>query len=148
MENVGCMAFTREITSIALFFLLSGSLLLADDTDTVDFAHEIVPILQRHCVECHGRDEAEGGFSINNRRLFLEGEAAIPGDADESLFIELIEDPILNTGCPPRKPRARGGGGIAETLGERRNGMGNGLRVWGTGLPSPATSASQSCRPQ
>ena len=60
---------------------------------SIDFAHDIVPILRNHCFECHGGDEAEGGFSINNRRLFLEGEAAIPGDATESLFIQLIEDP-------------------------------------------------------
>jgi len=93
LKNVGCMAFSKGITSIALFILLSGRLLLVAETDSVDFAHEIVPVLQRHCVECHGGEEAEGGFSINNRRLFLEGEAAVPGNADESLFIELIQDP-------------------------------------------------------
>ena len=93
MKNVGCMAFSKEITSIALFFLLSGRLLCAAETDSIDFAHQIVPILQRHCAECHGGEEAEGGFSINNRRLFLEGEAAVPGNAYESLFIELIQDP-------------------------------------------------------
>ncbi len=87
------MAFSKENSPIALFFLASGRMLLATETDKVDFAHDIVPILREHCFECHGGDEAEGGFSINNRRLFLEGEAAIPGDAVESLFLQLIEDP-------------------------------------------------------
>ena len=87
------MACSKENSPIALFFLASVPMLLATETDKVDFAHDIVPILREHCFECHGGDEAEGGFSINNRRLFLEGEAAIPGDAVESLFLQLIEDP-------------------------------------------------------
>ncbi|MDG2255150.1 MAG: DUF1549 domain-containing protein [Opitutaceae bacterium] len=72
----------------------------------VDFAHDIVPILKEHCFECHGGEEAEGGFSINTRRLFLEGDAAIPGNAMESLFLELILDPdpeyrMPSDGKPP-----------------------------------------------
>ncbi|MCG8599514.1 MAG: hypothetical protein MI807_05185, partial [Verrucomicrobiales bacterium] len=58
----------------------------------VDFSHDIVPILQTHCAECHGGEEAEGGFSLNTRELFLDDETAIPGKAGESYFIELILD--------------------------------------------------------
>jgi len=75
-----------------IFIALLGAPCVSGEGGEVDFAHEIVPILQRHCVECHGGEEAEGGFSLNTRRLFLEGEAAVPGNADESLFLELIQD--------------------------------------------------------
>lgn len=93
MKNLCYMTFAKEILLIAVFFLSSGRLLLAAETHRVDFAHEIVPILKAHCVDCHGGDKAKGGFSLNSRRLFLEGEAAVPGQAEESLFLELIEDP-------------------------------------------------------
>lgn len=76
------------------------------DEEMVDFSHEIVPLLKQHCIECHGNEKAKGGFSINTRRLFLEGEAAIPGNAMESYFLELIEDPdpefrMPSDGNPP-----------------------------------------------
>ena len=53
--------------------LLPVCLESAVDREAVDFAHEIVPILKEHCIECHGGEESKGGFSINTRRLFLEG---------------------------------------------------------------------------
>lgn len=52
----------------------------SEETQPFDFAHEIAPILRKHCVECHGGDEAKGGFSVNTRELFLEGGAAVPGE--------------------------------------------------------------------
>ncbi len=65
-----------------------------------DFAHDVVPILKKHCVECHGGTQAKGGFSINTRALFLESEAAVPGDKD-SLFLELIEASDKDLQMPP-----------------------------------------------
>ena len=56
----------------------------------VDFDHEVVPILRTYCVKCHGGDEAKGGFSLNSRKLFLEGEAADPGNPAASHFLDLI----------------------------------------------------------
>ena len=82
--------FVKLVTLIIVFGM--SLTLAAEEGQRVDFAHEIVPILKEHCVECHGGEEAEGGMSINTRRLFLEGEAAVPGNAMESLFLELIED--------------------------------------------------------
>ena len=54
------------------FFL--ASTLSAEEGQRVDFAHESVPILKEHCIECNGGKKSKGGLSINNRRLFIEGE--------------------------------------------------------------------------
>jgi hypothetical protein len=73
---------------------------------TVDFAHQVAPILQGHCVECHGGREAKGGFSINTREL-LENSGYIDiGSPDDSQLIALIEsgDPDIQM-PPPEKSR-------------------------------------------
>ncbi len=74
---------------------------VGDDT-TVDFAHDVVPILRQHCIQCHGGGEAEGGFSVNTRDLFLDGEAAEPGDAENSHFLELIGSDDIEEQMPPK----------------------------------------------
>lgn len=72
----------------------------------LDFAHQIAPILKEHCVECHGGDNAKGGFSLNTRELFLEDEVAAPGKPDESHFLELISSTDPDAQMPPKgKPR-------------------------------------------
>ncbi|MDA7667422.1 DUF1549 domain-containing protein [bacterium] len=73
---------------------------------SIDFVHQVVPILKEHCSECHGDEKSKGGFSINQRALFLDDEAALPGDAAKSLFIKLIEETDPDSQMPPeKKPR-------------------------------------------
>jgi hypothetical protein len=46
----------------------------------VDFAHEVVPILRKHCGECHTGDARQGGFSLNTREdLLARGDSGTPG---------------------------------------------------------------------
>ena len=72
----------------------------------LDFAHQIAPILKQHCVECHGGENAKGGFSLNTRELFLEDEMAVPGKPVESHFLELIASDDPDAQMPPKdRPR-------------------------------------------
>ena len=77
-------------------------LLCVSSTEAIDFAHEVVPILKKHCVKCHGGSEAKGGFSLNSRDLFLESDAAAPGDATSSYFLELIASTDPDLQMPPK----------------------------------------------
>lgn len=79
---------------------------LARAEGKVDFAHQVVPILKQHCAECHGDQEAEGGFSLNTRELFLDAGYATPGVPSDSYLLELIksDDPQLQM-PPASKPR-------------------------------------------
>lgn len=88
--------------------LLSGGFvrvgMAGEDTDgdkKVDFAHDVAPILKTHCVECHGGDEAEGGFSLNSRALILDSEAAVPGEAEDSTLLQRITSDDPEVQMPP-----------------------------------------------
>ncbi|WP_345327408.1 DUF1549 domain-containing protein [Novipirellula rosea] len=75
-------------------------------TEPIDFAHDIVPILQRNCVTCHGGREAEGDFSLNTRSLMIESGMVEPEDSSTSELIRLISssDPDEQM-PPPDRPR-------------------------------------------
>ncbi len=67
----------------------------------VDFAHQIVPILEKNCVECHGGEESKGGFSLNTRDMVLEADVLQIDNPDESLIIELLVTDDLDERMPP-----------------------------------------------
>ncbi len=60
----------------------------------IDFAHEVVPILRKHCAECHTGDQKSGGFSLNTREQLLEGgengKAVDLQDVDASRLLQLV----------------------------------------------------------
>lgn len=88
-----------------LFFLVLLSCTVAH-AGAFDFAHRVVPILREHCVECHGGEEAKGGFSINTRDLVLDSGAVFPGEPDDSLLLELVQSEDPEWQMPPSdRPR-------------------------------------------
>ena len=80
----------------------------ADDSEAVDFARQIRPILADHCYACHGPDEADrqAGLRLDVREPAVEdlgGYRAIdPGDAGGSeLVIRLHSDDPDSVMPPP-----------------------------------------------
>lgn len=72
----------------------------------VDFAHEVVPVLKKHCAECHTGTRSEGGFSFNTHRQILESGYVKPGEAADSLMIELLHSTDTDYQMPPSdRPR-------------------------------------------
>ncbi|HVT30750.1 MAG TPA: PSD1 and planctomycete cytochrome C domain-containing protein [Lacipirellulaceae bacterium] len=70
----------------------------------VDFAHTIVPILQSHCVECHGGRRHKGDFSINTRESILQAGAVEPGKSADSELIDLVTSDDADERMPKGKP--------------------------------------------
>ena len=85
--------------------LLSASLAAAP----VDFAHEVVPILRKHCSECHTGDKKKGGLSMNTRASLLEGgengAVLVPGEAQKSKLLEAIVSADPDILMPPKGAR-------------------------------------------
>jgi hypothetical protein len=47
-----------------LLFLAASAFASAAE---VDFDHEVIPLLRKHCTECHAGDKKKGGFTIMAR---------------------------------------------------------------------------------
>ena len=75
----------------------------------IDFAHQVVPILKRHCADCHLGEKKKGGLSLNTRQETLAGSenAAVVtlGKAEQSLLIEVLTSTDEDTQMPPKGPR-------------------------------------------
>ncbi|QDU07506.1 DUF1549 domain-containing protein [Gimesia aquarii] len=97
-----------------LFVLCGMSVCDADDVlpkpqSAVDFAHEVMPVLQKHCAKCHTGDQKKGGLAMNTRAELLaggeSGKVVVPGYAAKSHMIELLESSDDSVWMPPEGPR-------------------------------------------
>ena len=74
----------------------------------VDFNHDVVPLLKKHCTECHAGDKKKGGFSMNTRASLLEGSEngvmLVPGQIEKSKILEFIVSQDPDTRMPPKGP--------------------------------------------
>ncbi|MEM8678981.1 MAG: PSD1 and planctomycete cytochrome C domain-containing protein [Planctomycetota bacterium] len=67
--------------------------------DRVSFAEQIRPLLNRHCVACHGGVKQAAGVSF----VYADGlqQLIAPGDAAASYLIERVTDPNPTSRMPP-----------------------------------------------
>ena len=88
--------------AVSLLLLLVPNFLFSK----VDFVHEIMPILKKHCAECHTSGKKKGGLDMNTRTSFLaggeNGKVAIPGKPAESYFLEAIQSEDSGERMPPK----------------------------------------------
>ena len=76
--------------------------------DSFDFAHKILPVLKKHCSECHTGDQKKGGLSLNTRESMLAGgesgaEVLSKDNASSELLTRITsKDPDLR--MPPDGP--------------------------------------------
>lgn len=61
---------------------------------TVSFANDILPILESRCINCHGGNQTEEGLVLRTHADIMAGSdngpVLIPGDAANSLLVELV----------------------------------------------------------
>ena len=75
----------------------------------IDFAHEIVPVLRKHCAECHSGDNRKGSFSIDTRSDILKGSenglVIELGKSAASRIMDLLTSDIEGERMPPEGAR-------------------------------------------
>src|SRR3954462_2083696 len=58
------------------------------------FVEHVRPVLEAHCVKCHGGAQTKGDFDLTTRDALLqegsEGPVVLPGNARESRLYKLI----------------------------------------------------------
>lgn len=94
------------IVFCAVFLLVgSAAAAFAEEAPVVDFAEKIQPLLQKHCVRCHGETTPKAGLNLASGPGLMKGgetgEVIIPGKPDESALLEMIESGTM----PPEKEK-------------------------------------------
>jgi len=63
---------------------------------TVSFSEEVFPIIQSRCINCHGGDRTEAELVLRSYEDLMagseSGQVVIPGDAENSLLVQLITE--------------------------------------------------------
>jgi hypothetical protein len=92
-------------TAIGAIFLA----LAANAAEPIDFAHDIVPLLRKHCGQCHTGDHKKGGYSMNTRASVIAGgeggAAVVPGNSGKSEFVSRVLSRDKDEQMPPEGPR-------------------------------------------
>jgi Planctomycete cytochrome C. len=52
----------------------------------VDFAKEVAPLLEQHCLACHSAAKSAGGLAIVSRESVISRKAVVPGKAEPARF--------------------------------------------------------------
>lgn len=96
---------TMNTTSLFLTVGLVGSLALPSAHAEVDFVTQVAPLLEKHCVECHGADMSKGKLRLDSRADAFKSEGVlVAGKADDSEFFKRI---ILPAGDDDLMPAER-----------------------------------------
>ena len=75
---------------------------------TVDFARDVRPILQEHCIGCHGPEKQKSGYHLDTRDAAVKGgdsgdAAILPGKSAESPLIQFVAGLDADKLMPPKK---------------------------------------------
>jgi WD40 repeat protein/mono/diheme cytochrome c family protein len=74
----------------------------------ISYRRDVAPILKRHCISCHTRNDPQGELNMDTVKLFAtggkKGAALTPGKPDESLAIQMVtgvKKPVMPHKQPP-----------------------------------------------
>ncbi len=102
------MSKNRAIPSsfLTCLLLLFVRPVFAAENATVNFGREIQPIFAKHCYQCHGPNEAEGGLQLDSQsglsaELDSGNVAIVAGDVAHSVILDRIRSTDESERMPP-----------------------------------------------
>ncbi|MGB7325873.1 MAG: PSD1 and planctomycete cytochrome C domain-containing protein [Rubripirellula sp.] len=94
-----------RISTLILFLVMFG---LSTDlrASEIEFNDDVLPILEEHCLHCHGEDEQESGLRLDMRGRMLRGgdsglAALVPNDPEKSYLIDVVNHIDEDMAMPP-----------------------------------------------
>ena len=103
-------AALAAVVGIALAVQTDGNIPVKDPATTavtqreVSFAEEVLPILEKYCVECHSEESAELGLKLDTYEGVMGGSdygTVVEAGDVESLLVEMIESGDMPDGGDP-----------------------------------------------
>lgn len=92
------LAVKKSIAAVVFAFALSSC---AQAAEPVDFAHDVLPLLELRCAECHTNGTYEGGLSLDTRAALIDSGAVLPGNAAKSELISRVSAADPDDRMPP-----------------------------------------------
>jgi uncharacterized membrane protein len=81
------------------------SKLPAPAKQTVSFAKDIKPVLEKSCIKCHGPEKQKGKLRLDSREAALKGsengEVIIPGNSAKSILVHNVARLDEDSAMPP-----------------------------------------------
>lgn len=66
----------------------------ADAASKISYRKDVAPIVKRHCLSCHTKNDAQGELNMDSVKLFAKGgkrgAGFVPGKPDDSLAIQMV----------------------------------------------------------
>ena len=99
---------TRFLCRVPLVLMWMSSIL--SSVNAADFATDIRPILEQHCISCHGAKKQEGGLRLDQRAAALRGgdnyaPAIVPRSAETSPLWQFVSREDADLKMPPKGPQ-------------------------------------------
>ncbi|GAB5405666.1 MAG: PSD1 and planctomycete cytochrome C domain-containing protein [Aureliella sp.] len=88
---VGCRHASAKIATQLWTVLLVACPVHGQEKDKVDFAKDVAPIFEQHCVRCHIPGIEKGDVSLATFEDLHTNEYVISGDAESSYLLELVD---------------------------------------------------------
>src|SRR5262245_18147257 len=92
-----------RIVQMVLCMCLLAGIFLAQTTEKVDFARDVLPIFQQNCLSCHGPSQQINGLRLDRRSSVINNRRyVVPGSVENSLLYgKLVGVPQLGPQMPP-----------------------------------------------
>jgi len=101
------MAHPRLAFHLRASFGLALTGLVAVASAAVDFTREVRPILEAHCLKCHGPEKQKGGYRLDASQVALHGGEShapniVPGRPEKSPLLRFIAGAEPEMRMPPK----------------------------------------------